>query len=117
MNFKISATPREKRYELSSQLVMDANFHLRRYQKGSVDDKALNRGAGYMVDEQEFAAHMKEFGKVRDEVPAEPCNQHNAVLQAAIERKGAAVTGVGQLTCARHDITLPSMVNLRRGEE
>ncbi|KIY71058.1 hypothetical protein CYLTODRAFT_391041 [Cylindrobasidium torrendii FP15055 ss-10] len=114
----IRKTPPERRYELSAQLVMDANFHLRRYNKGSADDEPLNRGAGYMVHEEEFATHMKNFGKVRENVPvAPPCNQHNAVLQASIERKGAVVTGVGQLTCARHDITLPSMVNLRRGEE
>ncbi|KIY62103.1 hypothetical protein CYLTODRAFT_361997 [Cylindrobasidium torrendii FP15055 ss-10] len=118
LGVNLSVTPPERRYELSAQLVMDANFHLRRYNKGAVDDEPLNRGAAYMVDDKEFAQHMKEFGKARPEIPVTPpCNQHNAVLQASIERKGAVVTGVGQLTCARHDITLPSMVNLRRGEE
>ncbi|GBE84371.1 hypothetical protein SCP_0603500 [Sparassis crispa] len=98
---------------------LNANFRLK-CKKVSSDsvDPGLNHGYAYFVEERAY----KEYLSIYDSLVTEEqsmCNNHDAVKLANMRGSvtGTAASGVGAVTCTRHDMRLPcSVSDLQKGE-
>ncbi|KAK0458719.1 uncharacterized protein EV420DRAFT_1642445 [Desarmillaria tabescens] len=100
-------------------IAIDANFRLvRLVVSNSSRDPSLTNGAAYLVQQEDFRAHVAEYGK---RIPYDPsdCRDHEAVKLATTKRgAGLATSGMAMVDCARHDCKNPSAVTiLDHGEE
>ncbi|KAK0236278.1 hypothetical protein EDD85DRAFT_954140 [Armillaria nabsnona] len=100
-------------------LTIDANFRLVcLVVSNSNRDPSLINGAAFIVQQENFRAHVAEYGK---RIPFDPsdCRDHEAVKLATTKwGAGLAMSGVGTVDCARHDCKNPSAVTiLDHGEE
>ncbi len=81
-------------------------------------DPSLINGAGFIVQQEDFRAHIAEYGK---RIPFDPsdCRDHEAIKLATTKRgAGLAMSGVGTVDCARHNCKNPSIITiLDHGEE
>ncbi|KAJ7603387.1 hypothetical protein DFH06DRAFT_1022305 [Mycena polygramma] len=97
-------------------LSADANFKLmNRNVSTAVRDPVLDDGTAYFCNRAEYAEHI---GKHVDEEEISSCSGFQAMFLANAKRvKGLRVTGVGGVTCARHNMWRPNgLGDLQVGE-
>ena len=100
-------------------LAVDANFRLKR-KKVSTDavDPDLNHGCAYIVEENDYKAHLKQFDSDNPKDTEKECNTHDAVKLTNLRgATGLAATGIATVDCSRHDMKRPCSVgDLQKGE-
>jgi hypothetical protein len=99
-------------------IAMDANFRLRRKDISSdTRDPGLNQGYAYIICEAEFKAYLERFTKKISPEKSD-CSNHDAIKSANIRGgRGVAASGLGAVTCSRHDMRRPvSAGDLQKGE-
>ncbi|KAK0490084.1 hypothetical protein EDD18DRAFT_1465849 [Armillaria luteobubalina] len=107
----------EKAYLDRLFIAVDANFRLKHNNVSSDEqDPGLNAGYAYFVENQAFKNYLQKYSDLLPE-ETNTCNNHNAIKLAQLRGKGTAVSGVGAVVCARHDMRRPlSVVDLQKGE-
>ncbi|KAJ6524116.1 hypothetical protein DFH09DRAFT_937449 [Mycena vulgaris] len=104
------------RHKFTLFLSVDGNFKLQRKNKrDDPDDVALNAGAGYFVETEEYRRYVK-LAKPTEDVRT--CSHLRAArMQNIAKFKHAVISGVVAVQCARHGFYLPQgMVDLKKGE-
>ncbi|KAF9458781.1 hypothetical protein BDZ94DRAFT_1284675 [Collybia nuda] len=98
--------PEHKRWLYTLFLGIDANFHLKRLAvSNDVHDPGLNHRFVYIVEEQAFKSHLKEFDTQIPPEPSTTCNNYDAP------------NGAGTIDCSQHDMKRPvSVGDLQLGE-
>ncbi|KAJ7446032.1 hypothetical protein B0H11DRAFT_1930374 [Mycena galericulata] len=98
---------KSSRYKYFLQLSQDANFKLiNRNVSTEQKDPVIDDGAGYFCNRAEYAEHIR---KHVDEEEISSCSGFQAMFLANAKRvKGLRVTGVGGVTCARHNMWRPN---------
>ncbi|KAK0499303.1 hypothetical protein EDD18DRAFT_1460281 [Armillaria luteobubalina] len=107
----------EKAYLDHLFIAVDANFRLKRNNVSSDEqDPGLNAGYAYFVENQAFKNYLQKYSDLLPE-ETNTCNNHDAIKLAQLCGKGTAVSGVGAVVCAQHDMRRPlSVVDLQKGE-
>ncbi|KAJ7475078.1 hypothetical protein B0H11DRAFT_2158575 [Mycena galericulata] len=98
------------------QAGQDANFRLRgRMVSSDARDPTLGQGLAYFVDKVPYMEHIKNYVN-QDEISS--CSGFAAMFLANLKRvKGLRTSGVGGVTCTRHNMWLPNgMGDLQKGE-
>ncbi|KAG2006690.1 hypothetical protein CC2G_014446 [Coprinopsis cinerea AmutBmut pab1-1] len=111
-------TSKEERYIYQLFLALDANFRLRRKDVSSDEkDPGLNKGYAYIVEENQFKAHLRQYGKTFEDDKSS-CNNHDAIKSASSRGgKGTAASGMGTAQCSRHEMSRPlGLGDLQKGE-
>ncbi|KAJ3576610.1 hypothetical protein NP233_g319 [Leucocoprinus birnbaumii] len=96
----------------------DGNFRLQRKRKNDdPDDKGLNKGNAYFVNDDSFQEYLESQGLTVKDVTS-LCSKLKAVRQQDRSKfKDAIISGVVAIQCARHGLYLPqAMVDLTKGE-
>ncbi|KAG2028869.1 hypothetical protein BDR03DRAFT_882493 [Suillus americanus] len=107
--------PRQWLYGLF--LAIDANFRLKRKAVSNDNvDPSLSRGWGYFVEEDAYKGFLHDSADSIQEKSM--CSSHAAVNMADTKsNRGLAVTGLGTIDCARHNMKRPNAVgDLQKGE-
>ncbi|KAJ6463803.1 hypothetical protein C8R47DRAFT_1224959 [Mycena vitilis] len=97
-------------------LAMDANFRMKaRLRANEHEDAPLGPGWGYMVQDEEYKAHLKGYVAEKD---VSTCIAFAALLQKDTRlTTGLRCSGVGGVVCARHEVVRPQGVgDLQKGE-
>ncbi|KAJ6559495.1 hypothetical protein DFH09DRAFT_1316801 [Mycena vulgaris] len=105
-----------ERHKFTLFLSVDGNFKLQRKNKrDDPDDVALNAGAGYFVETEEYRRYVK-LAKPTEDLGT--CSHLRAArMQNIAKFKHAVISGVVAVQCARHGFYLPQgMVDLKKGE-
>ncbi|KAF7352102.1 CxC2 domain-containing protein [Mycena venus] len=106
----------DQRYKYFLYLSQDANFKLiNRNVSTEARDPIVDDGAGYFCNRGEYAEHI---AKNVDDEEISSCSGFQAMFLANAKRvKGLRVTGVGGVTCARHNMWRPNGIgDLQMGE-
>ncbi|KAJ7121219.1 hypothetical protein C8R46DRAFT_929142 [Mycena filopes] len=106
----------DQRYKYQLSLAQDANFKLINRNVSTAErDPIVDDGAGFFVNGEEYAEHIR---KNVDEEEISSCSGFQAMFLANAKRvKGLRVTGVGGVTCARHNMWRPNGIgDLQVGE-
>ncbi|KAJ7023225.1 hypothetical protein C8F04DRAFT_970391 [Mycena alexandri] len=106
----------DQRYKYYLLLAEDANFKLINRNVSSEErDPVVDDGAGYFCNRADYAAHIR---KHVDEEEMSSCSGFQAMFLANAKKvKGLRSTGVGGVTCARHNMWRPNgMGDLQAGE-
>ncbi|KAJ7710868.1 hypothetical protein B0H17DRAFT_1324341 [Mycena rosella] len=105
-----------EQHKFTLALSVDGNFKLQRKNKrDDPNDVALNAGAGYFVETEEYKRYVKLVKPTED---LGTCLHLRAArMQNIAKFKNAVVSGVIAVQCARHGFYLPQgMVDLKKGE-
>ncbi|KAJ7027466.1 hypothetical protein C8F04DRAFT_965213 [Mycena alexandri] len=103
-------------YKNFLMLAADANFKLiNRNVSSEQRDPVVDDGAGYFCNRADYTAHIR---KHVDEEEISSCSGFQAMFLAnAKQVKGLRVTGIGGVTCARHNMWRPNGIgDLQVGE-
>ncbi|KAJ7075035.1 hypothetical protein B0H15DRAFT_792355 [Mycena belliarum] len=106
----------DQRYKHFLWLSQDANFKLiNRNVSTEARDPIVDDGSGYFCHRGEYSEHIR---KHIDEDEISSCSGFQAMFLANTRRvKGLRVTGVGGVTCARHNMWRPNgLGDLQAGE-
>ncbi|KAJ7144741.1 hypothetical protein C8R43DRAFT_891177 [Mycena crocata] len=106
----------DQRYKYFTELAEDANFKLINRQVSTEEkDPIVDDGLGYFGNRVEYMQHIRNNV---DEEEIGSCSGFQAMFLANVKRvKGLRVTGVGGVTCARHNMWLPNGIgDLQMGE-
>ncbi|KAJ7063016.1 hypothetical protein B0H15DRAFT_794725 [Mycena belliarum] len=106
----------DQRYKYFLWLAEDANFKLINRQVSTEDrDPIIDDGSGYFCHRGEYSKHIR---KHVDEEEISSCSGFQAMFLANTRRvKGLRVTGIGGVTCARHNMWRPNgLGDLQAGE-
>ncbi|KAJ7092018.1 hypothetical protein B0H15DRAFT_922120 [Mycena belliarum] len=106
----------DQRYKYYLELSEDANFKLINRNIGTEEkDPVVDDGAGYFCNRAEYSEHIR---KHVDEEEISSCSGFQAMFLANAKRvKGLRVTGIGGVTCARHNMWRPNGIgDLQAGE-
>ncbi|KAJ7044201.1 hypothetical protein C8F04DRAFT_942455 [Mycena alexandri] len=106
----------DQRYKYFLLLAADANFKLiNRNVSTEARDPVIDDGTGYFCNRAEYSEHIR---KHVDEEEMSSCSGFQAMFLANAKRvKGLRVTGIGGVTCARHNMWRPNGVgDLQAGE-
>ncbi|KAJ7184060.1 hypothetical protein C8R46DRAFT_1026074 [Mycena filopes] len=106
----------DQSYKYTLLLAADANFKLINRNISSEErDPVVDDGAGYFCNRADYSAHIR---KHVDEEEISSCSGFQAMFLANAKRvKGLRVTGVGGVTCARHNMWRANgMGDLQKGE-
>jgi hypothetical protein len=98
-------------------LAQDASFKLINCNVSSeARDPIVDDGKGYFCNHTEYGAHIRKHVN-EDEISS--CSGFQAMFLANAKRvKGLHVTGVGGVTCMRHNMWCPnSLRDLQLGEQ
>ncbi|GBE84257.1 hypothetical protein SCP_0602350 [Sparassis crispa] len=111
--------PESKKWLYWLFIGLDTNFRLK-CKKVSSDsvDPGLNHGYAYFVEERAYKDYLSVYDSLVTEEQS-TCNNHDAVKLANMRGSvaGTATSGVGAVTCMRHDMRLPCSVgDLQKGE-
>ncbi|KAJ7131489.1 hypothetical protein C8R43DRAFT_895982 [Mycena crocata] len=112
----IKAALESESHKFTLFLSADGNFQLQRKNKrDDPDDVALNAGAGYFVETEEYKRYLKVVKPTED---LGTCSHLRAArMQNIAKFKNAVISGVVAVQCARHGFFLPQgMVDLKKGE-
>ncbi|KAJ7235748.1 hypothetical protein B0H12DRAFT_1076022 [Mycena haematopus] len=112
----INNADESEKHKYTLFISMDGNFKLQRKNKrDDPDDVALNAGAGYFVETEEYKRYVALAKPVDD---PNTCSQFEAArMQNIAKFKNAVISGVVAVQCARHGFYLPQgMVDLTKGE-
>ncbi|KAJ7127333.1 hypothetical protein C8R43DRAFT_1134828 [Mycena crocata] len=115
-NIDWDAMDEDQRYIYFTELSEDANFKLINRQVSTEEkDPIVDDGLGYFANRVEYAAHIKNNV---DEEEISSCSGFQAMFLANVKHvKGLRVTGVGGVTCARHNMWRPNgLGDLQAGE-
>ncbi|KAG1733186.1 uncharacterized protein EDB91DRAFT_1330100 [Suillus paluster] len=107
--------PRQWLYGLF--LAIDANFRLKRKAVSNDNvDPNLSCGWGYFMEEDAYKGFLHDSADSIQEKST--CSSHAAVNMADTKsNRGLAVTGLGTIDCARHNMKRPNAVgDLQKGE-
>ncbi|KAF8175654.1 hypothetical protein K438DRAFT_1608242, partial [Mycena galopus ATCC 62051] len=110
------AMPEDLRYKYFLFLAQDCNFRLINRNVGSVGkDPILGDGYGYFVNNTRYAEYIR-LHTTDEEISS--CSGFQAMFLATKKRvKGLRTTGVGGVTCARHNMWHPNGIgDLQLGE-
>ncbi|KAJ7807758.1 hypothetical protein B0H14DRAFT_3482945 [Mycena olivaceomarginata] len=108
--------PEDQRYKYELKLSEDANFKLiNRNVSTEARDPVVDDGTGYFTNRKDYSDHIR---KHVDEQEISSCSGFQAMFLANSKRvKGLRVTGVGGVTCARHNMWRPNgFGDLQMGE-
>ncbi|KAJ7120555.1 hypothetical protein C8R43DRAFT_900678 [Mycena crocata] len=106
----------DQRYKYFLELAEDANFKLiNRQVSTETRDPIAGDGLGYFCNRAEYSEHIRNN---IDEEEISSCSGFQAMFLANVKRvKGLRVTGVGGVTCARHNMWRPNgLGDLQVGE-
>ncbi|KAJ7458371.1 hypothetical protein B0H11DRAFT_1737827 [Mycena galericulata] len=110
------AMDEDQRYKYFLWLAQDANFKLiNRNVSTEERDPVVDDGTGYFCNRKDYTEHIR---KHVDEDEISSCSGFQAMFLANAKRvKGLRVTGVGGVTCARHNMWRPNGIgDLQLGE-
>ncbi|KAJ7866301.1 hypothetical protein B0H13DRAFT_2561520 [Mycena leptocephala] len=95
--------PEDLRYKYFLFLAQDCNFRLiNRDVSSAAKDPIVGDGLGYFVNNEQYAAYLREH-VTEEEISS--CSGFQAMFLANKKRvKGLRTTGVGGVTCARHNM-------------
>ncbi|KAK6997432.1 CxC2 domain-containing protein [Favolaschia claudopus] len=108
--------PDDLRYKYFTFLAEDANFRLiNRNVSTEERDPVIDDGMGYFVNREMYKEYLRNHV---DEEEISTCSGFQAMFLADAKRgKGLRTTGVGGVTCARHNMWRPNGIgDLQRGE-
>ncbi|KAJ7720440.1 hypothetical protein B0H16DRAFT_1474428 [Mycena metata] len=108
--------PEDLRYKYFLFLAQDCNFRLiNRNVSSEAKDPIIGDGLGYFVNHEQYAKYL--WAHVSDE-EISTCSGFQAMFLANRKRvKGLRTTGVGGVTCARHNMWRPNGIgDLQLGE-
>ncbi|KAJ7030669.1 hypothetical protein C8F04DRAFT_961266 [Mycena alexandri] len=108
--------PEDQRYKYFLDLAQDANFKLiNRNVSTEASDPIVDDGAGFFCNRKDYTEHIH---KHVNEEEISSCSGFQAMFLANAKRiKGLRVTGVGGVTCARHNMWRPNGIgDLQMGE-
>ncbi|KAJ7036055.1 hypothetical protein C8F04DRAFT_1181827 [Mycena alexandri] len=106
----------DRRYKYFLFLSQDANFKLINRNVSSEErDPVVDDGAGYFCNRADYSAHIR---KHVDEEEISSCSGFQAMFLANAKKvKGLRSTGIGGVTCARHNMWRPNgLGDLQAGE-
>ncbi|KAJ7737187.1 hypothetical protein DFH07DRAFT_870629 [Mycena maculata] len=106
----------DQSYKYYLSLAEDANFKLINRNVSSEErDPIIDDGSGYFCNRAEYSEHIR---KHVDEEEISSCSGFQAMFLANAKRvKGLRVTGLGGVTCARHNMWRPNGIgDLQAGE-
>ncbi|KAJ7900557.1 hypothetical protein B0H14DRAFT_3752784 [Mycena olivaceomarginata] len=115
-NINWAAMPEDLRYKYFTFFAQDCNFRLiNRNISSAAKDPILNDGCGFFVNHGKYTEFLREH-VTEDEISS--CSGFQAMFLANRKRvKGLRTTGVGGVTCARHNMWLPNGIgDLQLGE-
>ncbi|KAL0575107.1 hypothetical protein V5O48_006857 [Marasmius crinis-equi] len=106
---------RDDRFLYALYLSEDANFKQKaRARPNDSRDPALGPGFGCFVPPD---VYMEEISKHKDQKEISRCQSFKALDKANLKRKGLRATGIGSVSCARHETFRPNgMGDLQKGE-
>ncbi|KAK7027577.1 CxC2 domain-containing protein [Favolaschia claudopus] len=110
------AMPQDLRFKYFTFLAADANFRLiNRDVSNETRDPVIDDGLGYFGNREQYKAYLRDHV---DEEEISTCSGFQAMFLADAKRgKGLRTTGVGGVTCARHNMWRPNGIgDLQRGE-
>ncbi|KAJ7038833.1 hypothetical protein C8F04DRAFT_950863 [Mycena alexandri] len=116
-NINWDETDEDQRYKYFLFLSQDANFKLiNRNVSTEERDPVVDDGTGYFCNRAEYSKHIR---KHVDEEEISSCSGFQAMFLANAKRvKGLRATGVGGVTCARHNMWRPNgLGDLQIGEK
>ncbi|KAJ7434713.1 hypothetical protein FB451DRAFT_1063154 [Mycena latifolia] len=101
------AMPEDLRYKNFLFLAQDCNFHLvNRDVSTAAKDPIIGDGLGYFVNNEKYAQYLRAHVS-EEEISS--CSGFQAMFLANRKRvKGLQTTGVGGVTCARHNMWRPN---------
>ncbi|KAJ7507619.1 hypothetical protein B0H11DRAFT_1902704 [Mycena galericulata] len=108
--------PKATAYKYFLNAGQDANFRLHgRMVSSDARDPTLGQGLAYFVDKAPYMEHIKNYVN-QEEISS--CSGFAAMFLANLKRvKGLRMSGVGGVTCTRHNMWLPNgMGDLQKGE-
>ncbi|KAJ6517558.1 hypothetical protein DFH09DRAFT_1332356 [Mycena vulgaris] len=108
--------PEDLRYKYFLFLAQDCNFRLINRDVGSaVNDPIIGDGLGYFVNHEKYVKFLRDHVS-EEEISS--CSGFQAMFLANRKRvKGLRTTGVGGVTCARHNMWRPNGIgDLQLGE-
>ncbi|KAJ7022283.1 hypothetical protein C8F04DRAFT_1194592, partial [Mycena alexandri] len=109
--------PEDQRQVLNNvKLAQDANFKLiNRNVSTEEKDPIIDDGTGFFCNRKEYSEHIRQHV---DEEEISSCSGFQAMFLANAKRiKGLRVTGIGGVTCARHNMWRPNGIgDLQMGE-
>ncbi|KAF8148323.1 hypothetical protein K438DRAFT_1625581 [Mycena galopus ATCC 62051] len=111
-----AAMPEDLRYKYFTFVAQDCNFRLiNRNISSAAKDPILNDGCGFFVNHAKYTEFLSDH--VTEE-KVSSCSGFQAMFLANRKRvKGLRTTGVGGVTCARHNMWLPNGIgDLQLGE-
>ncbi|KAK0215451.1 hypothetical protein IW262DRAFT_1299714 [Armillaria fumosa] len=113
----VDTRERAKAYLDRLFIAVDANFKLKHNNVSSNDqDPGLNASYAYFVKNQAFKNYLQKYGDLLPE-ETNTCNNHDAIKLAQLCGKGTAVSGMGAVVCAQHNMRHPLLVvDLQKGE-
>ncbi|KAF7365867.1 CxC2 domain-containing protein [Mycena venus] len=115
-NINWAEMPEDLRYKYFTFVAQDCNFRLiNRNISSAAKDPILNDGCGFFVNHAKYTEFLSEH-VTEDEISS--CSGFQAMFLANRKRvKGLRTTGVGGVTCARHNMWLPNGIgDLQLGE-
>ncbi|KAJ7806522.1 hypothetical protein B0H14DRAFT_2222684, partial [Mycena olivaceomarginata] len=115
-NINWAEMPEDLRYKYFTFFAKDCNFRLiNRNISSAVKDPILNDGCGFFVNHGKYTNFLSDH-VTEDEISS--CSGFQAMFLANRKHvKGLRTTGVGGVTCARHNMWLPNGIgDLQLGE-
>ncbi|KAJ7702934.1 hypothetical protein B0H16DRAFT_1347222 [Mycena metata] len=115
-NINWAEMPEDLRYKYFLFLAQDCNFRLiNRNVSSEAKDPIMGDGWGYFVNHAEYAKYLRDHVS---EEEISTCSGFQAMFLANRKRvKGLRTTGVGGVTCARHNMWRPNGIgDLQLGE-
>nr|VWP01792.1 Cytochrome P450 monooxygenase AKT7 (EC (AK-toxin biosynthesis protein 7) [Ganoderma boninense] len=105
----------EHGWKYMRSVVLDGNFSAQhRKMRKPEDDVPLADGHAFMVTDAPYKLHLKTAAEFHEKTT---CNDHRAVLTAALDRANLEATGIGAAACSRHGFFAPhACVDFQQGE-
>ncbi|KAI0038767.1 hypothetical protein FA95DRAFT_1476165, partial [Auriscalpium vulgare] len=110
------SAPEDQRWLFRRIVAIDANFRLKnRMRSSNAVDPGLGTGFSYFVEQDGYNEHVAKFA-TQEEIST--CSGFASIANANTKNtKGLRSTGVGAISCAKHEFWLPNgMGDLQRGE-
>ncbi|KAI0737565.1 hypothetical protein C8Q80DRAFT_1276321 [Daedaleopsis nitida] len=104
-----------EKWKYARAVVLDGNFSARhRPMKHPEDDVPLADGHAFTVTQAPYKQHLATGKEFKEELT---CQDHRAVLTAAVNRGKYESTGIGAAACSRHGFFQPhACVDFQQGE-
>ncbi|KAJ7853723.1 hypothetical protein B0H14DRAFT_3085596 [Mycena olivaceomarginata] len=108
--------PREKCFLFALFLALDAKFRMKRKDVSTeADDPSLGNGIAFFSQVDAYMKHLEDHWDMEQEKST--CIAHDAVDEPDRDAYGTAVSGIGTVDCARHNMKCPNGVgDLQKGE-